>query len=141
MGRKGLASLAAIGLAVVAISGCTLTRGSSVVVGQKRDAIDPASVKIYVQPPKKYEQIAILSADARNAFASQQNLTDNTIERLKKEAAELGANGILLSGISNVQQGSSGVAYVNPGSPIVTGSSNAIMGKEGQGMAIYVIEE
>lgn len=130
-----------LGLAAVAMCSCTLTRGSSVVVGQKHVPVDPTSVKLYLQPPKKYEQIALLSADARNAFASQQNLTDNTIERLKKEAAKLGANGILLSEVGSVQQGSTGVAIVNAGSPVVVGSSNSVMGKEGQGMAIYVTEE
>lgn len=140
MSRPLLAALM-LGLTVTSICSCTLTRGSSVLVGQKRAPIDPATVKLYLQPPKQYEQIAILSADARNAFASQQNLTDNTIERLKKEAAALGANGILISGIGNVQTGSTGVAYVNPRSPIVTGSSSAVMGKEGQGIAIYVTEE
>lgn len=110
-------------------------------VGTQRTPIDASQVELYMQPPAKYEQIAILSADARNAFASQQNLTDNTIERLKKEAAQLGANGILLSGIENVQTGSSGAAFINPGVPMVTGASNAAMGKEGKGIAIHVIAE
>lgn len=122
-------------------SACTLTRGSSVVVGNRRAPIDASQVKLYLQAPAKYEQIAILSADARNAFASQQNLSDNTVERLKKEAAEVGANGILLTGVENVQQGSTGVAFVNTGSQIVTGASNAVMGKEGKGIAIFVTEE
>jgi hypothetical protein len=125
-------------------SGCTLTRGSSVLVGTKRAPIEASAVKLYLQPPTRYEQVAILSADARNAFASQQNLTDNTIERLKNEAAALGANGILLQGVESTQVGSSGIATVNtanPHAPIITGSSGVILGKEGKGIAIYVIEE
>ena len=99
---------------------------------------------MYLQAPTRYEQVAILSADARNAFASQQNLTDNTIERLKKEAAELGANGILLQGVESKAMGSSGMATVNPvgsNSAVITGGSGVILGKEGKGIAIYVIEE
>src|SRR5215211_4002279 len=105
-----LVVLFALTAAVVSLPvGCTLTRGSSVLVGTKRAPIDASMVKLYLQAPKRYEQIAILSADARNAFASQQNLTDNTIERLKREAAALGANGILLQGVENTRVGSSGI--------------------------------
>src|SRR5688500_17988520 len=111
-----------LALALVLASGCTLTRGSSVVVGTKRAPIDASEVKLYFQAPARYEQVAILSADARNAFASQQNLTDNTIERLKKEAAELGANGILLQGVESKAMGSSGMATVNP-----VGSNSAVI--------------
>lgn len=134
-------TIALLSLIASIMCGCTLTRGSSVLVGNKRAPVDSETVKLYVQPPKKYEQVAILSADARNAFASQQNLSDNTIERLKEEAAELGANGVLLTGINSVQVGTTGTAIVNPGSPIITGASAPVMGKEGQGIAIYVIEE
>jgi hypothetical protein len=141
---KIIQSTVVIGLVVILVVGCTLTRGSSVLVGKKRAPIDPSVVKLYLEPPAKYEQVAILSADARNAFASEQNLTDNTIERLKREAAALGANGILLQGFGNFQAGTTGVATVNPGypgTPIVTGASGVVMGKEGKGMAIFVIQE
>lgn len=139
--NKTLKTIAVLSLTTLIACGCTLTRGSSVLIGNKRTPTNPTMVKLYFHAPKKYEEIAIVSADARNAFASQQNLTDNTIERLKSEAADLGANGILLNSIDSNQSGSAGVAVVNKGSPIVTGASNSIMGKEGKGLAIYVIEE
>ena len=126
---------------MVSFGGCTLTRGSSLVIGNERAPISPDKVKLYLQPPKKYEQIAIVSADARNAFASEQNLTDNTIARLKSEAAKVGANGILLNSIDSNQSGSTGVGIVNPGSPVIIGASNTVMGKEAKGIAIYVIEQ
>src|SRR5262245_6684709 len=75
-------------LAAFALVGCTLTRGSSVVVGTSRPAIDPSKVKLYLELPKKYEKVALLSADSRNDFASQQNLTNAAIDRLRKEAAK-----------------------------------------------------
>ena len=137
-------SIAAMLLLVcLATTSCTLTRGSSVLVGTKRPAIDPAAVKLYLQAPKRFEQVAIISADARNDFASQQNLTDNAIERLKKEAAAVGANGVLLQGVENFQVGSSGIATVNPNTPypVITGASNVRLGKESKGIAIYVTEE
>lgn len=65
-------------------------------------------VQIYLQPPAKFETVAILNSNSKNAFASDQSLVDSTILRLKKEAAKLGANGVLLSGIENQQIGSIG---------------------------------
>ena len=129
--------------AALASASCTLTRGSSVMVGTARPAVDPTSVRLYIDPPAQYEQIAIISADARNDFASQQNLTDNAIARLKREAGAVGANGVLLQGVENTQVGTSGIATVNPNSgyPIITGASNVRLGKESRGIAIYVIEE
>lgn len=128
-------------LAAFALVGCTLTRGSSVVVGTARPAIDPSKVKLYLELPKKYEKVALLSADSRNDFASQQNLTNAAIDRLKKEAAKVGANGVLLNGIGNYQIGASGVVVANPGSPAGTAVVNTRTGKEATGLAIYVIEE
>lgn len=128
-------------LAMFAVAGCTLTRGSSVLIGTARQPTDPAGVKLYTELPKQYEKIALLSADSRNDFASQQNLTNAAIERLKKEASKVGANGILLNGIGNYQVGSSGVIIANPGSAAGTSFMNTRTGKEATGVAIYVIQE
>lgn len=133
----------AVLLATLSIAGCTLTRGSSVLVGTKRPAVSPATVKLYLQPPKRFEQVAIISADARNDFASHQNLTDNAVARLKEEAASVGANGVLIQGVENFQVGASGIATATNSPPysVVAGASNVRLGKESKGIAIYVIEE
>ena len=128
-------------MVVCSLIGCTLTRGSSVLVGTARPPIDPSGVKLYLDLPRKYEKVALLSADSRNDFATQQNLTDAAIDRLKKEASKVGANGILLNGVGNYQIGASGVVVANPGSPIGTAVVNTRTGKEATGLAIYVIEE
>lgn len=118
---------------------CTLTRGSGLVVGETRPSISAADVKIYTKPPENFEEIAIISADSRNDFASKQNLSDAAVLRLKEEAAKLGANGIILEGIGDYQVGSTGVAFVPAtGSAIITGSSTVRTGKEVRGLAIYV---
>lgn len=123
--------------------GCTLTRGSSVVVGKVRPPINPESVKLYTTLPAKYEQVALVSADSRNDFASAQNLTDAAINRLKREAARVGANGILLEGIGNYQIGASGVVIPSASGSGMPGTvvTNTRSGKEAKGIAIYVIEE
>src|SRR6516225_5629644 len=75
----------------VLLLGCSTS--SHVMIGTARPAISPESVRIYVQPPEKYEEIAALDATSQGSFAitSQQNM-DKAIARMKEEAAKLGAN-------------------------------------------------
>ncbi len=127
---------------MVLVSGCTLTRGSSVVVGEKRTPINASQVKLYTKAPAHYEEIALVSADSRNDFASKQTLSTEAITRLKEEAAKVGANGVILQGIGDYTVGSSGMAFVpsqtGSYSTAVTMGSNVRTGKETKGIAIYV---
>lgn len=109
---------------LVAFSGCNVTSGSRIVVGTTRQAIAPESVKIYLRPPAKYEEIAIVNASSKNAFASDQSLTDSALFRMKKDAAKLGANGILLSGVGTQQIGSIGQSF-GSASAYSTGAATA----------------
>jgi uncharacterized protein YbjQ (UPF0145 family) len=134
--------IAAVLLMSALVGGCAVTRGSNVLVGTKRSPISPDHVKLYLQPPKQYEQIALISADAQNFMASQQKMTDSTVARLKQEAASLGANGVLIGDIRNVQTGTTGTAAAYHSKyPVAYGTTTAVFGKEGDGMAIYVTEE
>lgn len=94
-------------------AGCNITSRSRVVVGNARPAVEPETVKLYLRPPAKFEEIAILNATSRNAFASDQSLTDSVLLQMKKDAAKLGANGILLGGIGTQQIGSVGQSFGN----------------------------
>ena len=125
---------------ICTLAACTLTRGSSVLLGTSRAAIEPSQVKLYTELPANYERVALLSADSRNDFASQQNLTNAAIERLKKEAAKLGANGILLDGIGNYQVGTTGIITANTTGNFTAGTISGITrtGKAATGVAIYV---
>jgi len=116
-----------ISLAILVLftgSSCSVTSGSRIVVGNARPAIAPESVKIYLRPPAKYEEIAIVNASSKNAFASDQSLTDSTLFRMKKDAANLGANGILLSGVGTQQIGSVGQSF-GSATAYSTASANA----------------
>lgn len=129
-------------LVVGLLGGCTLTRGSYVLIGTAHPPTTAAQVRLYTTLPPMYEKIAFVSADSRNDFASEQNLSDHAIERLKEEAAKVGANGLLLNGIGNYQVGSNG-AFIIPnyrsGSPAFgVASMNASIGKEAKGLAIWV---
>lgn len=136
--------IAALLVATAALAGCTLTRGSHLVIGSTRAATNPAEVRIYTQLPAKYEKIAIVSADSRNDFASQQNLSDHAIERLKEEAAKVGANGILLNGFGDYVVGSSGevtVMQTGPRTAFGVGGMVTRTGKAAEGLAIYVPQQ
>jgi hypothetical protein len=65
-----------------------------------RPAISPSEVKIYLQPPPSFEEVAILNASAGSVFGTGgQGSADKVIQRLKEQAAKLGANGIILEGM------------------------------------------
>lgn len=79
---------------VLLLCSCAVTNDTSLVVGKLRLATTPDQVKLYIEPPEKYEVIAIISADAAHDFMSKQALQDIAIKNLKIEAAKVGANGI-----------------------------------------------
>jgi hypothetical protein len=124
-------------LCVAMLAGCA---SSAVVVGQVRPAISPAQVKLYLSPPKKFEQVALLESSSKSSWAvSDQGKTDVVIQRLKEEAAKIGANGILLSGVGSQAAGSVGAANLTGNTAF--GVSAGIFHKAGSGLAIYVTEE
>ena len=132
-------------LSVAALSGCA---SSAIVVGQARAPIDPSQVKIYIRPPKKYQEIAVLESSSKASFSvTAQGKTDVMIRRLREEAARLGANGVLLQGTGSEVVGSAGVGTgvaIPIGSTVVGSGTNASMGvfhRTGNGLAIFVEEE
>jgi uncharacterized protein YbjQ (UPF0145 family) len=132
--------IAAIVLAL-ALTACAT---SHVLVGRQRAPIPVESVRVYLEPPATYEQVAILESSSEGAFAlTAQQKTDAVMRRLKEEAASLGANGILIQGLGTEQRGavmtSSGNFY---GSGYVgTGVAVPVMVKAGSALAIYVPDQ
>jgi len=125
-------------------SGCSVS--SHVLVGKARAPTTPEEVRIYARPPSApFEHIATISANAKNAFHSGgPEAEDKVIERLKIEAAKLGANGVILSGFSESQAATIGTgvgseSYGNHSAVGVgVGGSFGIYKKTGRGEAIYV---
>ena len=116
-----------------------------VLVGEARPPISPDLVKIYSHPPANYQEIAVLDASSKSAFGTGgQKSVDKVIERLKIEAAKLGANGVVLEGFQDSQTGSIGTgagsdSYSNRSAVGVgVGGSLGIYKKTGHGEAIYV---
>ena len=84
------AALAAI---LLVAAGCAST--SKVMLGRARAPIDPALVQIYSTPPAGSQEIAQLESASAVGFGTQ-GQTDAAVARLKREAAALGANGVLI---------------------------------------------
>ena len=80
---------------------------SHIVVGNKREATSPTDVKIYLDYPESYEKIALVDAGSNFSFKDPvilfawQSKMNKALERLKIEAASLGANGILIVNTDN----------------------------------------
>ena len=80
---------------------------SHMIVGDTREPISPSEVKIYLDFPKEYETIALIEASSEFAFKDPsinitwQSKSDKIIERLKMEASNLGANGVVIKNTEN----------------------------------------
>jgi len=130
-------------MSVLALSACAST--SYVLVGTARPAISAAEVKVYLQPPPTFEDVAALNASADSAFGTGgQASVDKVLQRLKDQAAKLGANGLILEGMSDRQTGSLGggsgsTSYSgNSAVGVGVGGSLGIFKKTGHARAIFV---
>ena len=80
---------------------------SHIVVGKKREATNPTDVRVYLDYPESYEKIALVDAGSNFSFKDPvilfdwQSKMNKALERLKIEAASLGANGILIVNTDN----------------------------------------
>ena len=87
-------------LALLAVAGCAST--SKVMLGPARAPIPAESVRVYVEPPERFQEIARLEADSPIGFGTP-GQTDSAIATLRREAAALGANGLVLLGVDTVR--------------------------------------
>jgi hypothetical protein len=128
-------SLRVLALAVGAAAICACAASvSTIVTGKERPEIDSGQVKVYSSPPKKYEDIAIISGSGGSGGTARRQTT-NVIVELREAAAKLGANGILIEFAGTQNAGA--VVIPSGNTSIVTPiTTQAITAK-----AIYVIEE
>ena len=129
----------------LALAGCAVTSETAVLIGTPRSPTTPEQVKLYTTPPKRYVDIALVSADAAHDFMSKQALLDKSIQNAKAQAAKVGANGILLDSLGDAQLGSAGIATLaRPvGGALAFGTIGTTnrTGKQISGRAIFVSEE
>jgi uncharacterized protein YbjQ (UPF0145 family) len=115
---------------VFTLVGCAT--GSALVTGQARTAIeDHLSVKVLTQMPVGAEEIAIVKASSDAGWTEQGSL-DYAVEELKKQAAKLGANAVVITGRDTSSEVYSVPVYNS--FPITGSSSTEIV----QGVAIWV---
>lgn len=145
-GGEGMKNKTGRSLALAALlAALTACASSHVLVGTAREPIEWEDVKVYLDPPAAYENVALLEASdlGANGFSAQSRM-NKVISRLKAEAADLGANGILLQGFDTQITGavSSGFGNAtfsgNSAFAAGTGYSAAQTSKVGRAVAIYV---
>lgn len=114
---------------------------SHILVGTPRVPIDPSKVKIYIDPPAKYEKVAIIEASSKNSWTfTDQGKMSKVVERLKNEAAALGANGILFEGAEEKTGAVVGVAPAFQPAGVGMAFAAPAYFKSGKGIAIYIEE-
>ena len=104
--------------------------GNALVTGTQRPATNPESVVIYTEAPEKYEVIGIVTASS-DATGSAQTDLNYAVAELKKQAAKIGANGILLQDVSSSNSGGVFISGV-----FVSETKQNVSGK-----AIYVFDK
>jgi hypothetical protein len=120
--------------------------GSTIMVGEPRPPTNPANVRVYMEPPRRFERIAIIRKGSGGTWAfSDQGQVDEAIAKIRVEAAKVGANGILLQVIETNSSGGIGIGIGGIGFPsrhVAIGGSTGfyapIMHKTVQAEAIWV---
>lgn len=118
-----------------ALVSCSSTQ---VMLGPARTPTDPASVRIYSTPPPAYEEIALLKADNRGQFRwTEQGRVEVAMQRLRENAAKLGANGVILRGVAS-ESGAITTGYAANGSFTATTIPTGHLTKVAEGVAVWV---
>ena len=115
---------------------------SHIIIGEIQTPLDYNNVKVYHDYPDTYEKIAIIEASSDLALKdlpiefTHQQKTNKALDRLKKEVASLGANGIVLQNISTTLKQHFNFNGVSKGK--ISASSRHEKQKELNAVAIFV---
>jgi hypothetical protein len=145
MFRTTSSLLAGVALSAALLAGCAST--SRLMISPARPALSPEQVHVYMEPPTgRYVEIALLETASGPLTYGEQNKTNAVIEKLRAEAARLGANGLLLQGMASGYRG--GRVGVGVGAGRYSGGHTRIGGgvgvdisptpKHAQALAIFV---
>lgn len=151
MDRKFMKPVKYFLLAVLTLSsiGCTIMDGNAIVTGVVRAPVSPQEVRLYRKAPEKpFEEIALVSSSAGHDFQKGSDLMNAAIERIKQEAAQVGANGVILTVIKERDAPSVTTSYGNVyasgtgGTATFTGTSTSVNRGDAytrlKGVAIFV---
>jgi hypothetical protein len=120
-------SLLTVSAAVILLGGCVSTNASLIDPSVHRARTCPAGIKLYTTPDRvgqPYREVAILNAKGESNWSDEEDM----IESMRDKAAEIGANGIILSGIDEPSALTKVIGQVAK-----TGSQ-----RKGKALAIYV---
>jgi len=131
--RQGLRVFNAIAVIFLFTALFSCATGSSIITGTKRPAISASEVKLYLEPPTEYETVGIVNASGDVEF-SEQAAQDRVLNKLKSQAAKVGANGVLLFS-TETKSGETVIMTAGAFYPVSTKKIAA------QAKAIYVIKE
>jgi hypothetical protein len=88
------------GIAIFTLAACATS--SQELTGAPRAPLLPAEVRVYTQAPQDFEEIAALGASRKSvSTAGGERAISKMIETMRLQAAQLGANGLLLEDISD----------------------------------------
>jgi hypothetical protein len=117
-------------------------------IGTARAPVPADEVQLYTEAPRRpYERIAVVSASSKRSLSfTFEGKAEVVVRRLKEEAGKLGANGVLLEGISD-ESGAAvgadvGTSYEGPRGTIDlgVGASTLTLQRYGRAIAIYLPE-
>ena len=96
-------------VALIVLCGCGST--STVMVGQARPSISPDAVRVYYTPPRHFERIAIINSSSGGSWLfTTKGQLDDAINKLREEAAKVGANGVLIEATGTSSSGGVGLS-------------------------------
>ena len=92
-----------IGLAAVAMSGCVQTK-ATMLSPKEYPKLEPSEVTIYLSEediPGRFERVALITSEGNTQYTRQ----DQMYESIRKKAAQVGANGVLLGKVDEPSNG------------------------------------
>ena len=130
---------------ILAVSLAACATSSEVLTGVPRSPLLPAAVKVYTQAPQSFEEIAVLGASRKSvSSAGGERAIAKMIESMRIQAAQLGANGLLLEDFSDsdpvaIGTGVGSQTYTHNASINVgVGASLGVIKKIARARAIFV---
>jgi hypothetical protein len=140
--QNSLGLISALSFAAALLACATSSR---VLTGVPRPPVSPAAVRVYTQAPENFEEIAVLGASRKSvSSAGGERAIAKMIEAMRAQAAELGANGLLLEDFSDsnsvaIGTGVGSQTYTHNASiDVGVGGSLGVIKKIAKARAIFV---
>jgi len=135
-----------LAIALTTVSGCATS--SQMLTGSPRAPLLPSDVRVYTQAPQSFEEIAVLGASRKSvSSAGGERAIEKMIETMRSQAAQLGANGLLLEDFSDsdpiaVGSGVGSQTYTHNASiDVGIGGSLGVVKKAAKARAIFVTSQ